>query len=193
MAEREKDTVPEHVSDNIDAIVALRAKSDRRLRRSQRAIESLTGFIGQPRTLYVLLAGVFVWTSYNYSLAAAGGHAFDPPPFMWLQGVITLYAAFMSTMIITTQIRQSKEVERNEHLQLQVNLLAEQRTAKIIALLEELRRDLPNVKNRIDPVADALQEAVPPTAVSTAIDHTMNPNDRDGVESSREPLPSIGN
>jgi uncharacterized membrane protein len=193
MAEREKDTVPEHVSDNIDAIVALRAKSDRRLRRSQRAIESLTGFIGQPRTLYVLLAGVFVWTSYNYSLAAAGGHAFDPPPFMWLQGVITLYAAFMSTMIITTQIRQSKEVERNEHLQLQVNLLAEQRTAKIIALLEELRRDLPNVKNRIDPVADALQEAVPPTAVSTAIDHTMNPNDRDGVESNREPLPSIGN
>jgi uncharacterized membrane protein len=193
MAEREKDTVPEHVSDNIDAIVALRAKSDRRLRRSQRAIESLTVLIGQPRTLYVLLAGVLVWTAYNYSLAAAGGRAFDPPPFMWLQGVITLYAAFMSTMIITTQIRQSKEVERNEHLQLQVNLLAEQRTAKIIALLEELRRDLPNVKNRIDPVADALQEAVPPTAVSTAIDHTMNPNDRDGVESNREPLPSIGN
>jgi uncharacterized membrane protein len=192
MPEHDKDTVPEHVSDNIEAVLALRADSEQRLHRSQRAVEALTGFIGQPRTLYVLFAAVFMWTSYNYSLAAAGGHAFDPPPFFWLQGLITLYAAIMTTVILTTQNRQSKEVERNEHLQLQVNLLTEQRTAKIIALLEELRRDLPNVKNRVDPVAEALQEAVPPTAVSTAIDHTMNPNGRDGDAPHRDPLPSTG-
>jgi len=57
---------------------------------------------------------------------------------------------------------------------LQVSLLAEQRTAKIVALLEELRRDMPNVRNRVDLVAEAMQQAVPPTAVSSALDEGLS-------------------
>ena len=37
-------------------------------------------------------------------------------------------------------------------------MLAEQRTAKLIALIEELRRDSPSVKDRHDPEAEALQK-----------------------------------
>jgi uncharacterized membrane protein len=185
--------VPDHVTENIDAVLALRAKSERRVHRGQRVVESLTGSLGKPRTLYVLLASVLLWASYNHSLAVAGGRPFDPPPYFYLQGVIALYAAIMTTIILITQSRQSKEAERNVHLELQMSLLAEQRTAKIIALLEELRRDLPNVQNRVDPVADALQEAVPPTAVSSALDQTMNADVRDSDEDQPERLPSAGN
>jgi uncharacterized membrane protein len=185
-------TVPDHVTENIDAVLALRAKSERRLHRGQRVVESMTVFLGKPRTLYVLLASVLLWASYNDSLAIAGGKPFDPPPYFYLQGIVALYAAVMTTIILITQSRQSKEVERNAHLELQISLLAEQRTAKIIALLEELRRDLPNVQNRVDPLADALQEAVLPTAVSSALDHTMNADARDSVEDQRERLPSGG-
>jgi uncharacterized membrane protein len=188
MSDHDQDTVPEHVSDNIDAVLEMRAKSEGLLRRDQRAVEALTSFIGQPRSLYALLGLIVVWTSYNHARSS-----FDPPPFFWLQGIITLYAAVMTTIILTTQNRQNKDAERHSHLELQVNLLAEQRTAKIIALLEELRRDLPNVRDRVDPVAEALQQAVPPTAVNSAIDHTMNPNDRDSGSPQREHLPSQGN
>jgi uncharacterized membrane protein len=187
-----EEIVPEHVSENIDAVLALRAKSERQLHRSQRAVESLTGALGKPRTLYVLIACVLVWTSYNHSVAVAGGRPFDVAPYFYLQGIITLYAAGMTTIILITQNRQSKEVERNAHLELQVSLLAEQRTAKIIALLEELRRDLPNVRNRVDPIADALQEAVPPTAVSSALDQTMSANARGSGEDHSEHLPASG-
>ncbi|MGB8299016.1 MAG: hypothetical protein WCG85_26595 [Polyangia bacterium] len=55
--------------------------------------------------------------------------------------------------------------EERSHLDLQVNLLAEHKVAKLIALVEELRRDLPMVRDRIDREADAMQEAVDPNAV----------------------------
>src|SRR5450432_1623562 len=188
----QQETVPDHVSDNIEAVLAMRAKTERLLRRDQRAVEALTDFIGQPRTLYVLFVAVLAWTSYNHWLATSGRHAFDPPPFFWLQGLIALYASVLTTIILTTQSRQNKEAARHAHLELQVNLLAEQRTAKIIALLEELRRDLPNVRDRVDPVADALQQAVPPTAVSSALEQTMNPNARDSGAPERAHLPDAG-
>lgn len=175
----QEESVPDHVNDNIEAVLAMRAKSERLLRRDQRAVEALTDSIGQPRTLYVLVLGVLAWMSSNRWLMASGGQPFDPPPFFWLQGLIALYASVLTTIILTTQSRQNKEAARHAHLELQVNLLAEQRTAKIIALLEELRRDLPNVRNRVDPIADALQQAVGPAAVNTAIDQTMNPGAHD--------------
>ncbi len=167
-------TVPNHVHENIDAIVALRAQEERALSAEQRAIEGVTGFIGQPRWLYALFLVTLVWAAYNGLAPRFGWAAFDAPPFFLLQGIVGFYAAVMTTMILVTQHRQRNEEQRNAHLDLQVNLLAEQRTAKIVALLEELRRDLPNVRNRVDPVADAMQQAVPPHAVSSAIDHTFN-------------------
>lgn len=162
------------MSVNIDAIRSLRAKAGRSLRPDQRRIESFTDFVGQPRAVYVLILMVAVWIGYNESARVFHLESFDPSPFFFLQGVIAFYAAIMSTMILVTQSRQRKEQDFNAHLELQVNLLAEQRTGKIVALLEELRRDLPNVRNRVDPIADALQQVVPPDAVSSAIEQTMN-------------------
>jgi uncharacterized membrane protein len=185
----EEQEVPEHVSLNIDAIRSLREKAGRSLRPDQRAIEAFTNFVGQPRSLYALIVMVALWIAYN--TAAPGLHRapLDPYPFFLLQGAIAFYAAIMATMILITQNRQRKDEERNAHLELQVNLLAEQRTGKIVALLEELRRDLPNVRDRVDPVADALQQQVPPTAVISAIDHTMNsPLAEERAESDGEQL-----
>jgi uncharacterized membrane protein len=79
----------------------------------------------------------------------------------------------MTTMILTTQNRQNREAEKRAHLELQVSLLTEQRTAKIVALLEELRRDLPSVKDRPDPVAEAMQETVAPAAVISALEQSL--------------------
>ncbi len=174
MTRRRASVVPNHVTLNIEAIANRRALSESELPNSQRVIESLTLALGRPRTLMVLIGGIAIWAFYNCCVAfRANVHPFDPPPFYWLQGLVGLYAALMTTMVLTTQNRQNKEAERRAHLELQVSLLAEQRTAKIVALLEELRRDLPSVKNRPDPVAEAMQETVAPDAVISALDHAL--------------------
>jgi hypothetical protein len=45
-------------------------------------------------------------------------------------------------------------------------------------LLEELRRDLPNVKNRDDPEAAALQKSMNPDQVLAALDERSEPEQR---------------
>jgi hypothetical protein len=43
----------------------------------------------------------------------------------------------------------------------------------VIQLVEELRRDLPNVQNRSDPVAEAMTKAVDPGAVMSQLEQTF--------------------
>ena len=60
--------------------------------------------------------------------------------------------------------------ESRAHLELQVNLLAEQKATKIIILLEELRRDMPNVHDRHDEHATTLQAMTNPDDVLDEIE-----------------------
>jgi uncharacterized membrane protein len=160
---------------NVATIAELQHGVQRRVGRQQRAVEIGTARIGQPSTLYGLLAMVLLWTSYNLYAAHAGWRVPDPSPFPALQGAVALFAALVATMVLTTQNRQNIEAEQRAHLNLQINLIAEQKSAKIIALLEELRRDLPSVRNRVDAVAQAMQEEVDPSAVIEALENTKDP------------------
>ena len=52
---------------------------------------------------------------------------------------------------------------------LQLNLITEQKIAKLISLVEELRIELPNVKNRSDEEAELMQQATDPQVILEAI------------------------
>jgi uncharacterized membrane protein len=95
-----------------------------------------------------------------------GARSLDPPPFAWLQVAASISALLMTVTILTTQNRVAKLAQQRAQLDLQVNLIAEEKIAKIIALIEELRRDLPSVKNRKDSLAEAMTEAVDLGAVA---------------------------
>jgi len=133
-------------------------------------MEVLTAALGRPRTVYVTLSFVVGWVAFNLVTPKLfGWQRIDPPPFFWLQGMVTLSALLMTTLVLITANRQTRNAEERSHLDLQVNLLAEHKVAKLIALVEELRRDLPMVRDRIDREADAMQEAVDPNAMIEAL------------------------
>jgi uncharacterized membrane protein len=52
--------------------------------------------------------------------------------------------------------------------------LSEQKTTKVIALLEELRRDSPLVRNRVDEQADIMARPADPQSVNDAINETRS-------------------
>ena len=83
----------------------------------------------------------------------------DPPPFFWLQGIVSLGALLTARVVLITRNREAKLEEQRSELELQVKLLTGQRTTKPIRLLDELRRDLPMIKHREVPEAAALQES----------------------------------
>ena len=162
-------TIPDQVEENIASIAALRAGMAGEMSRHQHVMESVALRLGRPFTIYVLLALPLAWIAYNVCAGQFGWHQLDAAPFFWAQGAVSLYAALMTTLIVVAQSRERQEAEQRGHLELQLNLLAEQKATKIIALLEELRRDLPNVRDRTDPVAEAMQQEVDPNAVHSAI------------------------
>ena len=88
----------------------------------------------------------------------------------WLQGIVSLGALLTTTVVLITQNREAQLEEQRLELELQVNLLTEQKTTKLIRLLEELRRDLPMVKDRHDPEAAALQKPTNPEEVLAALE-----------------------
>ncbi len=158
---------------DIEAIVAIRMTAERKVSYHQRLIERITGTLGRPLVVYVTLLIVALWIFINTFHKSLGLPVFDDPPFSWLQGIIGLSALLMTVLVLTTQNRQEKFSEQRRHLDLQITLLTERKVSKVIELLEDLRRDIPSVKNRIDPEADAMQEPVDPHTALTALNHTL--------------------
>ena len=156
-------------------VASLRMRAEQELSDHQRRIERWTAWLGQPRTVYLVILSVAAWTTGNLVAPEIGWPAVDPPPFEWLQLLVGLGALLMGTVILVTQNRQTRHAEQRAQLDLQVNLLAEQKAAKLVALLEELRRDIPAVPDRVDIVAEAMVEPIDPHAVMTALEGRKEP------------------
>jgi uncharacterized membrane protein len=163
----------ERVAQNIETIAHLHTESEGKVGRNQRTIEKLTESIGQPWALNVILGLVALWIVINTLGPSLGLPEVDPPPFPWLQGGVSLSALLVATMVLTTQNRYAKRAAHRGNLELQVNLVAEQKIAKLVSLLEELRRDLPSVRDRVDPIALAMEESVDPHAVLTVLEENI--------------------
>lgn len=160
----------DQISENIAAVLEFYAREDQKISRSQRILERISGFVGQPAFLGIILLFVLLWILANLGLSKLGMAEFDPAPFFWLQGIVGLGALLTATVVLTKQNRLAKLAQQRAHLDLKVMLLTEQKAAKLIDLLEELRRDLPNVKNRHDSDAVALQKSMNPELVLAALD-----------------------
>ena len=93
-----------------------------------------------------------------------------PRPPHGVDGILSLVALITTTIVLIAQNRQAKLEQQHTHLALQVNLLTEQKVTKLIHLIEELRRDLPMVKDRHDAQATALQERADTAQVVSAIE-----------------------
>ncbi|MEH2354068.1 DUF1003 domain-containing protein [Nostoc sp.] len=79
----------------------------------------------------------------------------------------------MKTGVLIKQERQEKLAEQRAQLSLQLNLLSEQKIAKLIALVEELRLDISNVKNRFDPEAEIMKSPTDAHAIVDLLEETL--------------------
>ena len=78
----------------------------------------------------------------------------------------------MVVLILATQRREDQLAQRREMLLLELALLSEQKTAKVIQLLEESRLDNPLIRNRVDPEAEAMAQPTDPKSVLDVIKET---------------------
>ncbi len=158
---------------DIETIVDMRMVSERKVGRHQRMIERVTNSIGRPLALYLILLIVLLWILINEFHKYIDVPGFDPPPFSWLQVIVSLSALLMTTAVLITQNRQAKVTEQRRHLDLQITLLTERKVSKLIALVEDLRKDTPAVENHHDSEAQAMKEPVDPHTALTSLNKTL--------------------
>jgi len=161
------------VGHNIATVAEIRAQAEQQVDRHQRTAEKITAWLGRSSFLYLLIFIMSAWAAVNMLAHLFGFAPFDPPPFNLLISIVNIAALLISSVVLISQNRQGKLAERREHLDLQINMLNDQRTAKIIALLEELRQDMPTVKNRVDLEAQALAETINPKDVLDALETSL--------------------
>ncbi|HVA28870.1 MAG TPA: DUF1003 domain-containing protein [Candidatus Baltobacteraceae bacterium] len=143
----------------VRVLAEIRAEDIREAPTSQVGIERFIHFIGRPWLAYAVATFLVVWIASDVISARVGGHAFDPARFPWLQLVVTLFSTVMTILILITENHQGLIAERRAQVTLQIALVSEQKIAKVIELLEHLRRDDPHVPNRRDDDATRMAEA----------------------------------
>lgn len=132
------------------------------LPRSQLGIEWFTDRIGRPWFAYAIVGFIAAWVGIN----TLGHGRFDVTNFPLLQLIIGACSLVMAAFILIAENRQSAVAEKRAKLTLQLSLANEVRTAKIIELLEQMRRDDPSLPNRKDDEARQMTEAIDlPTAL----------------------------
>ncbi len=161
--------LPAHIDETVQAIARLHAEHYQQSTSLQRIVDRMTALVGRPGFVGLLTVAVFIWILANLGATWIGREPVDPPPFVWLQGVVGLMALYMTALILTTQRREDQLAGHREQLTLELAILGEQKSAKIIELLEEMRRDDPSLRNRVDHEAAAMSLPADPQAVLDAI------------------------
>jgi uncharacterized membrane protein len=137
---------------NIQTVVALErdSRSERtvldRLTDLVSAAASSTGFI------VVHLVWFAVWVGLNVFFA----ERFDPYPFSLLTLVVSLEAILLTGFVLISQDRMTKLADKRAHLDLQVNLLAEQELTAILRVVCRIADETDVELKGCDPNLDQL-------------------------------------
>ncbi|MGA0600845.1 DUF1003 domain-containing protein [Caulobacter sp. KR2-114] len=146
----------------------------------ERRAERLVDALGRPAVALGLTVAVVLWI--GLAVLLTGPDAVARPPFAWLELIATVTALLISMLILAAQRRAGQLAERRDKLTLELALLSDRRSAKIIELLEDLRRDLPSVGERHDPEAAGMRRPSDPKAVLDAIDRHAQADEPTGSE-----------
>jgi uncharacterized membrane protein len=133
-------SVPHHVEETVATIAALRAAHYREARALQKAVSRATSGVAQPATLILITVAIAGWVTLNLVLPEFGRAALDPFPFPLLAAVLSTVSLYLAAMILITQRHDDELATRREQMTLELAILSEQKSAKIITLLEEFRR-----------------------------------------------------
>ena len=132
-------TIKDVTEQNVEQIARMQLAETHERTYGQWLADRLVTWVGSWTFLIVQSVLLGIWMILN--LVGLWSH-WDPYPFVLLNLVLSFQAAFSSPVILMSENRQARLSERRNHLDLQVNLLAEQENTEQLRLLEMICRKL---------------------------------------------------
>ena len=129
------------VAHNVAAIAALEQSALAQRTPSECVADRIAQIAGSPAFAGFHFVWFTGWVVQNTGLVPRLP-VFDRFPFSFLTLVVSLEAIFLSLAVLVSQNRLTRQAERRAHLELQINLLAEQESTRTVALLERIADQL---------------------------------------------------
>jgi uncharacterized membrane protein len=144
------DALPSHVEEAIQAMAAMHAAHHQQSSTTERFIDRVTATVAKSTFLIYVAGLLLAWITGSSLLERSGVSVPDVWPFPFLALVISCTALFISVLILASQRRADRLANLRSQMTLETVLLITQKASKLIDLIEEFRRDSPDVKDRID-------------------------------------------
>jgi uncharacterized membrane protein len=168
----------EIVRKNTAAVIDMQRKITEARTIGGRIADGITDFAGSMAFVWIHAVWFGLWVLLNTGLVHIPDISeFDSFPFPLLTTIVSLEAIFLSTFVLISQNRLSAASEKRAELDLQVNLLAEQKATKVLEMLDQITEQLDSMGAHFnfkpDPEVKALKTSPEPQEVLQVIEKTV--------------------
>jgi uncharacterized membrane protein len=159
---------------NIGAVIARRRQDARERRLSDRLADRITTFTGSMTfvALHLLVFGGWIVVNLGWTPVPP----FDPT-FVVLAMIASVEAIFLSTFVLITQNRMAEVAAKQADLDLQISLLAEHETTRLITLTAAIAEHLGVTVPHSEELPE-LERDVAPEQVLERIEHHERRHER---------------
>jgi uncharacterized membrane protein len=126
--------------ENIRAIIRLERESAREATRSERVSDRISRGAG---TLAFAVAHICLFAAWaGWNALAPTALRFDPYPYGLLTFIVSLEGVLIGTFVLIAQNRMTRQSDRRDHLDLQIDLLTEQEMTLMLRMLRRISERL---------------------------------------------------
>lgn len=160
---------PGPVSSNIQTV----ADIERQTRERRTPLERLADAVGRTASSPVFITVHVAWfTIWILGNTVFGWNA-DPYPFSLLTLAVALEATILTGFVLMSQGRMTEQAEKRAHLDLQVNILAEQELTAILRVVCRLAEQAGVDPATCDPRIEQLLHATDVQRLSSAVEREL--------------------
>ena len=176
---------------NISALLQRQSREQRQLSLQDKAAIAITAFAGSMAFVYLHLVIFGLWILINIGWLPV----IDPwdESLVVLAMVASVEAIFISTFVLISQNRMSVDDSRRADLNLQISLLAEHETTRILTIVSAIAERLDVQTSVGAEELDALQQSVDPDAVLDELERNRPTKRVDGENLRLVFVPGHGN
>jgi uncharacterized membrane protein len=151
------------VESNIRVIADIQVELEEKRDLLDRLADVIATFSGTMTFVLLHVAWFIGWFLWNTG-EIPGVKRFDPYPFILLAMIVSVEGVLLSTFVLMKQNRMQRKSDARDHVNLQIDLLAEEEVTKALRLLRAICRKLEIREAEMD---SELEEMMTSTSVDT--------------------------
>src|SRR5438270_9769635 len=154
---------PNAMQSNIRAVAEMQERLEERRGWVDRLADVIANFSGSMGFVLVHVGWIVGWFLWNTGVIP-GVKKFDPYPFILLAMIVSVEGVLLSTFVLMKQNRMQRKSDARDHVNLQIDLLAEEVVTKSVSLVGAQLRKMEISEADTDPEREEMAES---TSVDT--------------------------